>query len=310
MTYDQIQAFLAVVQYESITCAASKLFLAQPTVSHRIDSLETELGAKLFNRQRGSRHATLTDEGREFVGQAQKWSELWNETQSIFAARKVPTLTIVASRSISSYLLPDACWRFMQHGLDYHVDFKAVSMPEGIHVMNSGRADIAIYPFLHYPDRDDISALDHDRIRVWTDKPLLDEKMVFACSVETNLPDDFDVSTLSTDKEVFLNWGTEFRAWHDHCFGEDATPYVTTDFLVIAERFLRERGCWSIIPQYVANVLVARGFCQLREISPSPSHRPFYIATKRGEKYEQIATVLSKDIMDVLNDYAEGRIDW
>ena len=54
MTKTELEAFLAVLQYGSISAAAERLFITQPAMSHRMKSMEEELGYSLFERGRGS----------------------------------------------------------------------------------------------------------------------------------------------------------------------------------------------------------------------------------------------------------------
>ena len=83
MTELEIDAFLNIVKYGSITKAAEILYISQPALSRRIKSLESELQYKLFIRQKGVRNITLTPQGEAFVLIAEKWKELWLETKDI-----------------------------------------------------------------------------------------------------------------------------------------------------------------------------------------------------------------------------------
>lgn len=47
---DQVEAFVAIVRGGGFTRAASLLHLSQPAVSRRLELLERELGAPLFER--------------------------------------------------------------------------------------------------------------------------------------------------------------------------------------------------------------------------------------------------------------------
>src|SRR5437899_2564013 len=62
---DQVQAFVAIVRGGGFTRAASILHLSQPAVSRRLDLLERELGAPLFERIRSG--VILTEAGRAFL---------------------------------------------------------------------------------------------------------------------------------------------------------------------------------------------------------------------------------------------------
>ena len=53
MDLSEIETFLTIVNTKSITKTADILFLSQPTVSHRLKSLEKELGFPLIVRKKG-----------------------------------------------------------------------------------------------------------------------------------------------------------------------------------------------------------------------------------------------------------------
>ena len=56
MNLAEIETFLTIVNTKSITKTADLLFLSQPTVSHRLTSLENELGFSLVIRNKGHKH--------------------------------------------------------------------------------------------------------------------------------------------------------------------------------------------------------------------------------------------------------------
>src|SRR5258708_37004951 len=60
-----LKGFEAAARSESFTRAAEELCVTQGAVSHQVKSLETELGIKLFNRER--QRLIITDAGREYL---------------------------------------------------------------------------------------------------------------------------------------------------------------------------------------------------------------------------------------------------
>src|SRR4029453_5834594 len=66
---DQVQAFVAIVRGGGFARAASALHLSQPAVSRRLDLLERELGAPLFERIRTG--VILTEAGQAFLPHAE-----------------------------------------------------------------------------------------------------------------------------------------------------------------------------------------------------------------------------------------------
>jgi LysR family transcriptional regulator, glycine cleavage system transcriptional activator len=60
-----LKAFEAAARHESFTRAAEELCVTQGAVSHQVKALETELGVKLFNRER--QRLIITEAGREYL---------------------------------------------------------------------------------------------------------------------------------------------------------------------------------------------------------------------------------------------------
>ena len=54
MNWNQLQYIVTTAQEKSITKAAKKLFISQPSLTLSIQNLEKELGVELFERNRGS----------------------------------------------------------------------------------------------------------------------------------------------------------------------------------------------------------------------------------------------------------------
>jgi DNA-binding transcriptional LysR family regulator len=69
MYVDGVQTFLAIAELGGFTRAAEKLHRSQPAISRRLNLLEYELGAPLFERVRG--RARLTEAGRAFLPHAE-----------------------------------------------------------------------------------------------------------------------------------------------------------------------------------------------------------------------------------------------
>lgn len=65
MRTEQLEYFLAIAKYGSISQAANHLFLGQPTLSAAINGLESELNAKLF--QRTKEGMKLTEKGKQIL---------------------------------------------------------------------------------------------------------------------------------------------------------------------------------------------------------------------------------------------------
>jgi DNA-binding transcriptional LysR family regulator len=108
-----MKIFIAVCEYKSITLAAEKLYLAQPTVSLAISELEAHYGVKLFDRI--SRKLYLTELGMQFLNYATHIVSLFDEMEKgIKNWDYFGTLRIGASITIGTLLLPQYVSLFYQ----------------------------------------------------------------------------------------------------------------------------------------------------------------------------------------------------
>src|SRR3982750_4079458 len=79
MDTENLRSFLEVAEHGSFTVAASKLNLAQSTVSARIRGLEDQLGRRLFVRDRDG--VTLTQAGKQFLPHASAITRTWEQAR-------------------------------------------------------------------------------------------------------------------------------------------------------------------------------------------------------------------------------------
>lgn len=81
--FEEIEAFLAVVDYEGFGKAAERLGIAKSMISRRVAELERRLGVQLLRRT--TRRQTLTDAGREFYQRAVQVVADLNEAEQVVA---------------------------------------------------------------------------------------------------------------------------------------------------------------------------------------------------------------------------------
>ena len=116
MDEKDLQIFLTLAETGNLTRTAEKLYLAQPTLSKRLQNLESELGATLFLR---SKHGvTLTPAGeaaREtFLHTTKDFEDLRERLQR---GRGIVsgTLRIATSIDYSTYRLPEVLAQYTTH---------------------------------------------------------------------------------------------------------------------------------------------------------------------------------------------------
>ncbi|WP_017755115.1 LysR family transcriptional regulator [Calidifontibacillus oryziterrae] len=112
MNIDHIEAFVYVFLLGSINRAAEALYLTQPTVSARIQTLERELNTKLFNRD--GKQLTLSDKGKQFLPYAQSIIQTYQEAKIHLQTSTLThnEMTIACSLSVSTHLVPEIMVQF------------------------------------------------------------------------------------------------------------------------------------------------------------------------------------------------------
>ena len=107
MDWNQARAFSATAAFGSLSAAARKLGLTQPTLSRQVAALEAALGTTLFERI--GKRLVLTDAGLSLLDHARAMSTA-AEAMALAAAGKSQDIqgrvTISATDAVSAYLLP------------------------------------------------------------------------------------------------------------------------------------------------------------------------------------------------------------
>lgn len=153
MELAQLEAFIQVAHHRSFSRAAEALFLTQPSVTARIQSLERELGERLFERT--GRSVTLTDAGRAFMPHAQRALTAVQEgTDAIEAVRhgEVGTIRIGASTSIASYVLPRILKKFREVRPRVHIHLATGQTEDIIDSLLAGEFHVAVTRLAQHPE--------------------------------------------------------------------------------------------------------------------------------------------------------------
>jgi DNA-binding transcriptional LysR family regulator len=159
----QLEAFLQVAHHRSFSRAAEALFLTQPSVTARIQSLEREIGERLFERT--GRSVTLTDAGRAFMPHAQRALTAVQEGQdAIDAVRhgEVGSIRLGASASVATYVLPGTLKRFREVRPRVHVNLSTGTSEEIIERLLAGELHVAIVRLTQHPELETVHLFNDD----------------------------------------------------------------------------------------------------------------------------------------------------
>ncbi|HEY3366033.1 MAG TPA: LysR family transcriptional regulator [Symbiobacteriaceae bacterium] len=136
---ESLETFLAVARTRSINKAADALFLAQSTVTHRLQRLEKELGVALFVRRPDG--VELTPDGRRLMPVATSVVEQLRA----FAGQsgQARAITLLSGRAFISYDLPVILGAYRRCHPEFTCYVKSALHEEAVNALLNGVADLA-----------------------------------------------------------------------------------------------------------------------------------------------------------------------
>ncbi|MDD3218260.1 MAG: LysR family transcriptional regulator [Lachnospiraceae bacterium] len=258
MNFAEIETFLMIVDTKSITKTAENLFLSQPTVSHRLKTLETELNMQLVIRKKGYKTVELTSRGDEFIPIADRWMSLWKETQMLQHGTEKHFLTLGCIDTLSSTLL----FPFYSSIIDADVP---ISLKIRTH------QSYEIYELLEKHEID-IGFVFHNLYFMnIISEPLVEEEMYIVQPKDT----PFKRRKIHTDeldpaRELYFNWDTNYQIWHDQWISRMNRPTIQVDTFQLIVHFMQRGDFWLIAPTSIVRALLKYDSFYVSEIANNP----------------------------------------
>ncbi|MEM6577278.1 MAG: LysR family transcriptional regulator [Pseudomonadota bacterium] len=151
LDWNHLRAFLATAETGSLSAAARRLGLTQPTLGRQVTALEERLGLTLFERK--GRTLVLTDVARDLLEETRQMGDAAARLARLAEGRihtLEGTIKITASDMTSAYVLPDVLLQLRGAAPRLRVDIVAAN---DVRDILSREADIAIrHVRPHQPD--------------------------------------------------------------------------------------------------------------------------------------------------------------
>lgn len=258
MTQAGIECFLAICRHKTTVAAARALYITQPSLSARLKSLEQEVGVPLFYRSKGSREMQLTGTGLEFHRLALQYEALIDQMKTLGDEKK-DTLRVACFSSLDTYLFVPVYRLFLQKYPQYSLQMQDVGSASMSQFILQGTSDVAFT----------VGRVFNNQLqRV----PIFSEPMVLVCAADATLRAPAALTQLQPQKEIFVEWSSEFVYWHQEVLGY-SHPAFCVSTMVQLQQFLEQENGWSIVPISVAKGLIAAGNIRQVETAFSLPHR-------------------------------------
>lgn len=206
ITLKQLEVFVKVAQFGSVTKAAESLFLTQSATSMALSEFEKLLGEKYFDRI--GKRLQLNEKGKSLLPLALENIERMNELEQIYGGKStepIGNICIGASSTIGNYFLPKVIGRFLHQFEKIEVKIDIANSDAIANSILKFENDIGLIEG-HYPDKNLINI------------PWRKDHLVIVCSPKhplakkENLTED-DISNAkwilrekgSSSRSIFLN---------------------------------------------------------------------------------------------------------
>lgn len=257
MKLNQLQYFVAVCECQSVTRAAERLYISQPSISSAIRSLEDELGVKLFHRVYHS--LAPTTEGKYFYSHAQELLDHAARITADMEERRIRSqiVQLGVPPMIGSLLYPELVTPFHDKHPDVSMEVSSAGSLTNAEAVREERLDMTLMLLGSYSAGFHQVPVRRSEIVLTVPKghPLAEQEVV-----EPSMLRGQKMSTLPDDTVLFATLDKLYKRHHiepDVCF-------VDRDVNAIKE-YVRRENCAALLLRDVVEQekdLVALSFRQ------------------------------------------------
>jgi len=167
MDSPQLEAFLEAASRGSFRRAADALYLSQPSVSARVQTLEDEVGVALFHRT--ARGVRLTEMGQVFLPFAQRSMETLRRGREVLESVRQASagiLNMATARVIGTYVLPETLQKFQHLYPETNLHIKVGGSSDVLQMVVDEEVQLGLARFMQHPDVDALHLYDEEAVLV------------------------------------------------------------------------------------------------------------------------------------------------
>ena len=285
MDTENLRSFLEVAVHGSFTVAATKLNLAQSTVSARIRVLEEQLGRRLFVRD--SDGVSLTQAGRQFLPHASSITRTWQQARQDIG---VPD----GYEHLLRLTAPAYLWDTM---ITSWVEWMRARRPEVALRLESSFPDVAIDQMAEGLLDISIVYLPRPYPGIAYEALVTDTVVLVQHAAQTGH---------WMEKYIFVDWGPEFRIEHDRAFTAAAKPAISTGMVYGALCYVLTQHAAAYLPLSAVEQHIANG--ELKRLDDAPVfYRPIFLAYPSNPASSEVIDVALSGLRQFAGVLSFGR---
>jgi DNA-binding transcriptional LysR family regulator len=297
MEFSQLEAFLEAANRGSFRRAADALYLSQPSVSARVQTLESEVGVALFHRT--ARGVRLTDMGRTFLPFAQRSMETLRRGREVLESVRQTSagiLNMATARVIGTYVLPGTLQKFQQLYPDANLHIKVGGSSDVLQMVVDEEVQLGLARFMQHPDVDALHLYDEEAVLVVHPGHSFTKTRVAAMSQVAQEPlIVYDPGDPGSSYFQFIN-----RVCRDA--GVTAKVEMNLDSVEAAKNMVRLGLGVSFLPRSAVRREVEFGSLTLIDLAEVPPVLlPTYLLLRRGQEIGPTARSFLKLLQETYN---------
>lgn len=292
MKLDQLRFFREAVKYKSISIAAEKNFISQPSLSGAIRKLETELGVELLRRN--SKGVSPTEIGEVILGQIDEIFDIMNEIRATANGQKEKgTVNISGIPCICDRIIPKTILKLKEKNDEVTLYVTTGESTQVAHNVSSGIASLGF--LIHYDGLEDDLDLNYT--------PLFRDEYVLYVGPFSPFWDAESITVEELLQQPYIAYREEFlrnNGGLSNLLGKDRKPNVVfrTDENESLKRMIAQDNYVAFFPKFMSRDDFYLQSGLIRAIPMSDARVEIEVGYVESTKYK--TNPIDKIFLDVL----------
>lgn len=288
MTLRYLRIFKEVCEQKSVTKAAKKLFISQPSVSVVISDLEKKYNVKLFMRIRN--RLVITEEGQELYTRACNVLNNFDDFETLaFENSSSNIVKIGTSLTIGTFLLPSLLKELQKQYPQAQYKVKIFPKEKIENMLLQGELDFGLVE----------NAVNHSELIA---QQFYEDKLVAVCAPDFSAPETLNVQELKNFPLILREKGSATRDFFDGYLKQHGTelfPFIETSNPQAAINCTKEGLGITILPLSMVQENLQNNSLRMIDLNDIDLKRFYFIVSHK----QKVFSNLQKNILSVCEKY-------
>lgn len=288
MTLRYLRIFKEVCEQKSVTKAAKKLFISQPSVSVVISDLEKKYNVKLFMRIRN--RLVITEEGQELYTRACNVLNNFDDFETLaFENSSSNIVKIGTSLTIGTFLLASLLKELQKQYPQAQYKVKIFPKEKIENMLLQGELDFGLVE----------NAVNHSELIA---QQFYEDKLVAVCATDFSAPETLNVQELKNFPLILREKGSATRDFFDGYLKQHGTelfPFIETSNPQAAINCTKEGLGITILPLSMVQENLQNNSLRMIDLNDIDLKRFYFIVSHK----QKVFSNLQKNIFSVCEKY-------